>query len=61
MSACEWCWRAASERVMYSGGSVTERYREVLHEQDELGLHAGCLSVREFHELERKVPHKDGA
>lgn len=46
MSACEWCWAEAQRRVMFLGGSVTERYHEVLDEQRKLGLNARCRSAR---------------
>lgn len=42
MSACEWCWAEAQRRQMHAGGSITERYHEVLDEQRKLGLNAGC-------------------
>jgi hypothetical protein len=33
MSACEKCWRDASARVLFLGGSVSEHYRALLEER----------------------------
>ena len=46
MSACEWCWSAASKRAMLCGGNVTDRYHEMLEEQNNLGPHADCPEAR---------------
>ena len=54
MPAGEWCWKVAGKRVMYSGGSVTEHYQEVLREQDALGVYAMCPNVHDFHEAQGK-------
>lgn len=45
MSACEWCWAEAQRRVMFSGGSVTDRYYAVMKEQEAAGDHALCPGV----------------
>lgn len=34
MAACEKCWRDANERVMHLGGSVVDRYNELLKERE---------------------------
>jgi hypothetical protein len=33
MSACEKCWRDASARVLYLGGSVADHYADLLRER----------------------------
>lgn len=46
MSACEWCWSQAQRRAMLCGGSVADRYREILAEQDSMGALADCPDRR---------------
>ncbi len=47
MSACEWCWGEAQRRVGLCGGSVADRYMEILAEQDAKGaMVADCPGVR---------------
>lgn len=46
MSACEWCWYLATRRSMFCGGSTTDRYHEVLEEQNTLGPRADCPEAR---------------
>lgn len=38
---------------MFCGGSITDRYTEVLEEQNVLGPHADCLTARA--DAERKM------
>jgi hypothetical protein len=33
MAACEKCWRDASARVLYLGGSVADHYADLLRER----------------------------
>lgn len=53
MTVCEWCWSAASQRAMLMGGTTGDRYRDVLEEQERLGPHAQCPTVRN---ADRKDP-----
>jgi hypothetical protein len=46
VSACEWCWSQAQRRAMLCGGSVADRYREILAEQDSMGALADCPDRR---------------
>jgi uncharacterized protein YcgI (DUF1989 family) len=47
---CEWCWSQAQRRAMLCGGSVVDRYNEVMAEQDLMGPLAGCPMVRDDNE-----------
>jgi hypothetical protein len=46
MSACEWCWRQAQRRALLCGGSVADRYRDIIAEQEAMGALADCPSMR---------------
>lgn len=45
--ACEWCWAEANRRVLLLGGDVSSRYREVVKEQQDMGVKALCPEARE--------------
>lgn len=42
MASCECCWNGASELTMHLGGSVTERYYEVMKDHEV----AGCVCTK---------------